>query len=647
MSAISSPDRRRTILCGVVLAAAFALFAALSWRAWPDILVDFGEELYIPWRLTQGEVLYRDVVFLGGPLSLHLHALLFRLFGVSLTTVIGANLGVLAAITAMLWWIFRRSGTHWSATMVAIFFLAVFAFGQYGLIANYNYVCPYRHEVTHGLALGLADLVCLIRYRETRRMRWLLGAGWFLGLVLLTKVEMALAACLATAVALLIVARAGIQPRESPGANDPLISSFRGTGPPDGVRRRFLAIGQALRDLAAVTIPLTMAAAAPVAIAVAALSVPLGWNAAWRGAFATYRLALSPAVAVKSEFYRAAGGWNDPAGNLAAMVLFAGLIAAVLIASFVAEFVLGGRKWSRVYGVLLGLGACWSSLYFIPLNAQQAGSLTINWFDLPCAFPLLLSGVTIALVRRELQQPSLRAFPLCLAAVYALGLLPKIVLRAGWSHYGFALTMPAALVLVHVAVYSLPNWVAGKNGSAACFRGVLIGLAAACALVRVSNWVRIDRFKTQPVGAGADRFYVNPDPAQDERSAPTLKALAYLKMAMRDDQTLVVFPNGTMLNYLLRKRNPTPYQMFTPFEFDIYGEVAVAGAVIHAAPDWVVLVTTDMSEFGRGNFGDPKYAAQIRRFLDEEYEIADTQTAGPYAIRRFSATVFRRRSPRD
>jgi hypothetical protein len=116
-----------------------------------------------------------------------------------------------------------------------------------------------------------------------------------------------------------------------------------------------------------------------------------------------------------------------------------------------------------------------------------------------------------------------------------------------------------------------------------------------------------------------------------------------LQKAMRDRDTLVVLPNGTMLNYLLRKSNPTPYQIFSPFEFEVFGDEAVESAVIRAAPEWVVVVTMDETVFGRGNFGDPRYGARIRRFLDEEYQIVDEQTTPSYAVRQFSAIVYRHR----
>ena len=40
----------------------------------------FGRELYVPWQLTQGKVLYRDIESIFGPLSPYLNALWMRLF---------------------------------------------------------------------------------------------------------------------------------------------------------------------------------------------------------------------------------------------------------------------------------------------------------------------------------------------------------------------------------------------------------------------------------------------------------------------------------------------------------------------------------------------------------------------------------------
>ena len=66
----------------LLVGSVFVIVAALSWRKWPDILIDFGMQLYLPWRISEGDVLYRDVLYLaGGPLSQYFNALSSRFLG--------------------------------------------------------------------------------------------------------------------------------------------------------------------------------------------------------------------------------------------------------------------------------------------------------------------------------------------------------------------------------------------------------------------------------------------------------------------------------------------------------------------------------------------------------------------------------------
>ena len=48
--------------------------------------------------------------------------------------------------------------------------MTIFAFGRYVDVANYNFVCPYPHEATHGVLLGLGMLL-LLDYGHLRRWR--------------------------------------------------------------------------------------------------------------------------------------------------------------------------------------------------------------------------------------------------------------------------------------------------------------------------------------------------------------------------------------------------------------------------------------------------------------------------------------------
>ena len=86
-----------------LLLATAAGMLAFSWGAWPNVFVDFGRELYVPWRLAEGESLHADIAWFNGPLSVYAHAALFALFGPGLWLLVDANLAATAATAALLY----------------------------------------------------------------------------------------------------------------------------------------------------------------------------------------------------------------------------------------------------------------------------------------------------------------------------------------------------------------------------------------------------------------------------------------------------------------------------------------------------------------------------------------------------------------
>ena len=620
----------------LILAAAFCLFAWRSWRTWPDVLVDFGHELYIPWRLTEGDRLYETIAFTMGPLSQSFNALLFRLFGVSLSTLIWANLVILAGITGLLFEIFRLCGTRATATAATLFFLAVFAFSQYTIIGNYNYVCPYRHEMTHGLALGLAELYCLIRSGERHDRRWLIAAGFFLGLVGLTKAEPLLpaVACAAVAVGFGRISR-------SETAADP-------SSP-----QREYSSGKALLDGGAL---LGAAIVAPLA-SLLLFAATRGWSGAWSATFGWLGYVLDSRL-TQSAFYQSLAGWDVPAARAASILLTVAGYLGGLVVAYLAESILGRVARKRYVAGGLGVLTAISAPYLIGFGSDLLGFHVTpgQWSQLGGVLPVLVPLVVIVTGRRVIRAsrpvqanapamakdrtaPSRPAWPLFLVSVFALGLLPKIFLNPQWGHYGFVLAMPGTLVLIHVTIVSVPAWLRRKHMSARAFTAVAGGLLASCALIQCLLWDRACQAKTVPLGAGGDQFYVLPD--LDERALPTVKTLEFLRRTVRDGETLVVIPEGTTLNYLLRARNPTPYLMFSPWEFAaLGGEAVVEQSVVESRPDYFVIVSMDMTIHGRGNFGDPGFGEGILKFIQDEYQLIDAHVSPDES---FQAAVFQRK----
>ncbi len=187
----------------VLIAATASVMAAWTWNTWPDVLIDFGRERYIPWRLAEGDVLFRDLAVLNGPLSQYFNALAFRLFGASLRTLVFCNLALLALFLALLYYALRQVSRRWVATAACLIFVLLFAFAEHLVGGNFNYVCPYAHEMTHGTMLSLLSVVAAWP-AERHRLFWATMSGLVLGLSFLTKTEVFLPGLIAAPMAILL-----------------------------------------------------------------------------------------------------------------------------------------------------------------------------------------------------------------------------------------------------------------------------------------------------------------------------------------------------------------------------------------------------------------------------------------------------------
>ena len=79
-----------------------------------------------------------------------------------------------------------------SRTLACAVFLSGFAFSHLKIIGNYNFVCPYSHELTHGIAFSLFTLALLTSGGFGSKWK-VTAAGLLWGFVFLGKPEVFLA----------------------------------------------------------------------------------------------------------------------------------------------------------------------------------------------------------------------------------------------------------------------------------------------------------------------------------------------------------------------------------------------------------------------------------------------------------------------
>jgi hypothetical protein len=557
----------RAVAGPVAIVLAGALMFAWSYQRWPDLLIDFGRELYVAWRVSAGERLYADVAYLNGPLSPYLNGLCFRIFGVGIDRLVAQNLVLLAAATAVLYRLLAAVSDRLCATVACLVLAFVFAFGQLDSVGNYNYLTPYSHDLTHGLFLSLGALLAFSTW-PSRGTRALWAAGLCLGLALLTKVEVSIAAAFALCA---------------------------------GVLLRGRAVRASARDVARSLLALWLPALGVVGAALLLLSLAMPARVALRGIAGPWLALFDPRV-TGMQFYRWGQGTLFFGQNLRTMLAWTAGWAALFGGLALLDRIVARRPRLEVAAAA---GAALALLLFLRLDL-------VRWLDLIRPLPLVvavLGALALASLRRGSDDGRvLRATLL----VFAFGLLGKILFRVRFQHYAFALAMPATLLTVVALVGWIPARLRRAGGSGAVFRA---GALAAIAVAVLSLLQVVDRryaARVDRVGSGADAFWSGP-PAK-----PVKRVMEHLSHALGEGETLAVLPEGAMINYLLRRVNPTGHVNFMPPEIAIFGEEEILERFRQRPPDRIVLVHKDTSIYGYPLFGRD-YARRLYAWIQERY----------------------------
>jgi hypothetical protein len=173
-----------------------------TWKVWANFMIDFGRELYIPWQLLSGKVLYLDISYRHGPLSPYFNALAFSLLGPSFRSLLIVNFALLATLCWLLYLLISHISDRRSALICLFVFLLLFAFSAYD---NCNYLTPYSHEMTHGMLLSVLILYVYQRWLKSCRSICLIVCGSLIGLLFSTRPEMFFAVVVAVTVGIGLV----------------------------------------------------------------------------------------------------------------------------------------------------------------------------------------------------------------------------------------------------------------------------------------------------------------------------------------------------------------------------------------------------------------------------------------------------------
>lgn len=507
-----------TCLAGpAAIAAAGGAMLWWTWATWPDLLIDFGRELYLPWQITEGKVLYRDLASFNGPLSPYVNATWFRLFGVSLRSLVIGNLLIAAALAVMLYRVLLAIGGRVSAVVGGLVFVIVFACLQLSTVGNFNFITPYSHELTHGLALSTACILCFRKYLAGNGRMALASVGVLLGLTFLTKAEVFVA--ISGAIVIGMLADAWV------------------------MRQRATKACVALAVLVA-------AALVPVAAAVLLFSQTMPVPRAIEAVMSPWHPLLDSDIRQRLTslyYYRSTLGTLDLQTSLEAFLIWSVWSGAVLG--------VGYRAARRQLMARFPPGDAASLLLVAAVVSGIAGMALAPPRHPGAPIPLLVLAWIGALFL-SLRRPDGQAERQIVSrawATFSLLLLSKVLFSTWFGHYGFALAMPAALGLTAVAADVVPAHIARAGGTPAIFRCAAVGVLVVLTVPSLVITARQISPKGIEVGRGGDRFLA------DDRGRVVHAVLDDIAQRVPMSDTLLVLPEGVMLNYLARRATPTRF----------------------------------------------------------------------------------------
>ena len=549
-----------------VLALLVVWFLHESWRKWADPIIDSGPQWYAVWRISLGALPYHDFTWYYGPLSVLFNGLLFKCFGPGMMVLVAANLLVYAGIVTLAYLAFRMAWGRLAAFAALAVFISVFSFSMLNAVGNYNYVLPYTNETTHGMLLMLLTAFVMVRWCGQPSRVWAFLLGLCGGLAAVLKPEFMLAGGVLGMAALLL--------------------RYRQQRPPSLAEYGLIMAGMALPTLGFA----------------AWFARGESWESAFVDSCQAWWLVLSELQRwAKSSYMGIDSGWHNvwrqfmgadnPWRNFWWELSFTLSVVLMVGAIWAAGWFLN-RPWSSVIRWATALGAV-----VLACSIDMGGGFEVG----PCLPGLIAIIFVIVAARlgRELRQTG-RAetrMLMALALVLLAGtMLARMALRARINHFGFIQAAFAGMVVAAVIASEVPRWTGnGRWGQRVTLAGVIAMLAIGCSAV-VAESAMIHAGQTQPVGNGADRFYAF-GPKVDETGLVVNWCVERLQ-SVPPGATLLVLPEGVMINYLSRHERPMP-------EF-VRDEEEYIKQLGQSQPDCVICIRGDQRQLGIPQFWRPR-----------------------------------------
>ncbi|MDD4956340.1 MAG: hypothetical protein PHH49_02130 [Candidatus Omnitrophica bacterium] len=575
-------------------ASVFVVMLRLTWFRWGDFIIDTFRDQWVFLKLSQGAVLYRDVLYFYGFLPPYIIAFLNAFFGVHIKWTVYAGIAVSVATLVALYRVSRYFFDRYISALILVQVICVCFFSSWGI---FNFILPYSVASTFFTCFLFFALFFFLGFvRKGRRVK-LVPWAFFTCLAMLSRPDYGL---MSWGVFFLVG----------------LMRAKRSGGWKD-------MFGLAL----------------PPACAAFLFAVFFSY-AGGAGSFLKIVGGYSVFACSKSQFSYALTGFDNIPGNL--LLVFG--VFVVFAGSLMLFRVISPRisKMSEHQGMTSGV-------YFAYAFSAAVGLFCGSWFGNVLGIaqysmlPLLLVAVIVSAGYGNTKEDGrAQALMTLCVALLSLVLIGRILLKVHPQGYGFFLLIPSMVSMYVFTFRMVPGAVRGFDPLSARAAYIYRIFAACFLMMSMTFFLRgnIMYYRDRNVGidlGGKGELFFSPT----ERTYVFILLAEYLGKVMGPSDTLVVFPEGVALNYLLGKDNPLWMETYVPDCVNIMGQEALAAAIKDKRVDYAVVFERDTTEYGYPVFG-VDYAPDIKNLLKEDYHLDKVVDEIPFTGWGYGAIVLKR-----
>jgi len=586
-----------TVLEPLSVAGLFVYMLAKSWLRWGDPVVDFPRDLYIAWRLSEGDLLYQKIANWYGPLANLIEGAGFKVFGVGLDTMVWMNIALTVMVLLLLRGIFGAIGNRLMVWLCSVSFICIFMAGHYSEASVFNFITPYVAQSTYSFLGLLLVLWGLLKHLKSDHPIWLSVAGLGFGVAYLDKPEALLAAV--GAVGIYFLTQTMRLARQGASA--------------EGCRWLLKSTAWFFGGFMCLWLPVF-----------GYFFTRGGFVFAMRATNFVVVFPLSGSIrhlVTQAPFFHRQMGIDRPAQNFLLQLKMGGVLVMVC-----AAIIVSGWAWAHARRLSLAWWAWWIAMVGTGAMACWLVIMSNGGFVRAVAFPVGLAAAGYTAVVLWMAWCNHRKFSrtlgLAIVGIAASLMLMRVLLNVTLNYYGFYMTPLALLFWVQLMVVEAPLVVPHQGRSAwpvaAVFSSIGLFLGVYLGATNLEVYAR----KTYPVGEGRDRSYTARPEVYVSGLEVNMMLEAFRKLTPAA-RTLVAFPEGISVNYLLRVPTPLTVLEFRPVALGYVGPEHVIEELKTHPPDVVYIFASDLSDNNIPYFGaDEASGRNIILWLNDNYSIA-------------------------